>query len=172
MLELARDPVRNIIGRWNWKSALFSSLFRSSLFFSINYRAGLDAAVAASAAEFCLAATLAGCYGSITQSFRKAEPAWLAALTTMFLMPAMHHTLEFLVHLARGTPRLGASILASMSFTALATLFNWFAMRRGVMVVGNEGGSLWQDMKAMPRIVVAFVVAGPLALFRAARADR
>ena len=85
----------------------------------------------------------------------------------MVLLPAISHAIEFVVHTLDGTPQLGRSIRASVTFTVIATLFNYYAMRRGVLVVG-EGRSFVHDMKAMPRITAGFLFAGPLALWRLA----
>ncbi len=86
----------------------------------------------------------------------------------MVLLPVCNHTMEFLVHWAHGTPKLKASILVSVGVTAVSTLFNWYAMRRGALLVAGEGDSLGRDMRRMPRIIAEFVAAGPLALWRAA----
>jgi len=91
----------------------------------------------------------------------------------MVLLPLLSHSIEFLVHYLHGTPKLGPSIVASVSFTALATLFNLFAMRRGVLVVGSAGrrdsedtASLAGDMRQIPGTILAFILAGPIALYQ------
>jgi hypothetical protein len=53
-----------------------------------------------------------------------------------------------------------------MCFTALATLFNLFAMRRGVLVVGRAESSLASDMRQIPQTILAFILAGPIALYQ------
>ncbi|HYP15063.1 MAG TPA: hypothetical protein VEQ63_14135, partial [Bryobacteraceae bacterium] len=54
----------------------------------------------------------------------------------------------------------------SMVFTAFSTLFNLYAMRHGLLIVGEERKSLWDDMKAMPRVLASFLLAGPARLWR------
>jgi len=169
--ELVRDPAGLLLRRWNWKSALLSSLFRAAIFFFANLRAGWRAAVAALAAELLYRGVTAGFFGALTQAFRKAQPAWLAATTAMVLLPLASHLLELTVHLARGTPKLMASMISSVIFTILSTLFHLYAMRRGVLIVGSEGRSMADDFRAMPRIVGGFLAAGPLALWRLANAN-
>src|SRR6202022_697407 len=44
---IVRHPVRHLIRRWNWKSALLSSLLRASIFFFTNLVAGWHAALGA-----------------------------------------------------------------------------------------------------------------------------
>jgi hypothetical protein len=85
----------------------------------------------------------------------------------MVLVPAIAHSVEFTVHFLAGTPVLKASIAASVAFSVLSTLFNLFAMRRGVLVVGTRSGSLAQDLRRLPAISAQFLMAGPLAMRRA-----
>jgi hypothetical protein len=164
LTQICRDPLGTLIYRWNWKSAIFSPVFRAMIFFFANLSAGWRAATAAALFEFLYRAPSAGIYGALTQAFRTAHPAWAAGLTTMLLLPLVSHGIEFLLHLARGTPRLGASILASCCFTMLSTLFNLFAMRRGVLVTDVDGGSIGSDLRRLPQVVLAFLLVGPLAL--------
>lgn len=168
--NLIRHPYELLIRRWNWKSALMSSLFRGLIFFCTNLVAGFRAAVGALVAEFVYRALTAGFYGAMTQSFRHARPEWVASLTAMVLLPAVSHVLEFLVHWARGTPRLYRSIVASVIFTIITTLFNLYAMRRGALVVGPRRDSLAQDMRRMPRLIGGFVTVLPKAIRRLMRA--
>jgi hypothetical protein len=158
LIDLVSHPVRRLVRRWNWKSAVLSSGFRSTIFFLTNLSAGIDAAVAAMVTELTFRGVTAGFYGALTQSFRHATPAWLATLTVMVLLPAATHTVELLVHWLRGTERLQASVLASCVFTAVSTTFNLFAMRRGALIVGDGRQSLANDLLNMPRLIAAFVV--------------
>jgi hypothetical protein len=165
-LEIGRDPFEYLIRRWNWKSVIFSPGLRAIIFLCVNLRAGWRAAVGAALVELLYRTPTAGVYGALTQAFRKAEPSWAAGITVMVLLPVVSHSIEFLVHYLHGTPKLGPSIIASVCFTALATLFNLFAMRRGVLVVGRAESSLADDMRQIPRTILAFLIAGPLALYR------
>lgn len=158
--SLVRHPVSNLVYRWNWKSALTSSILRAGIFFSVNLSAGLDAALAAMILEFVFRAITSGFYGAITQSFRQAEPVWAASLTAMVVIPVMTHTMEFMVHWIGGTKKLAASIIASTCFSALSTLFNLFAMRRGVLIVGDGRHSLLGDLIRMPRMFYEFAAVG------------
>jgi hypothetical protein len=155
---LVRHPVRRIVRRWNWKSAVLSAGFRSTIFFSTNLAAGLDAAVAAMMTELAFRGITSGFYGALTQAFRHAQPTWLASVTVMLLLPLCTHTMELGVHWLRGTARLTESILASVAFTGLSTLFNLFAMRRGALIVGEGRGSLVEDLSRMPMLVISFVL--------------
>lgn len=101
-----------------------------------------------------------------------AEPPWAATLAALILLPLVSHTFELAVHLLRHTPKLAVSLMTSVLFTALSTLFHLYAMRHGVLVVRAGASSLAEDMHRMPRIVLGFIAAGPVALFRGLRSAR
>jgi len=105
----------------------------------------------------------------LTQAFRSVEPAWTEALTVLVLLPLVSHSLELALHLARGTPKLVSSMIASIAFTEISTLFNLYAMRRGALVVGAEGSSMASDMRQVPRLIAGFVASGPLMIIRSIR---
>jgi hypothetical protein len=157
-VQLVRHPVALIWRRWNWKSAVTSAVTRAALFFCANLGAGLPAATAALNTELVFRFATSGFYGAVTQAFRYARPERTATLAAMVLLPLLSHSLELLVHWQRGTARLTTSIAWSVGFTALSTAFNLFAMRRGVLIVGEGRRSLVDDLRAMPRLVFAFTV--------------
>jgi hypothetical protein len=169
LTELRTNPGDLLIRQWNWKSAAFSSVIRAFIFLFANLTAGWRAAAGAMAAEFLFRAITSGFYGSLTQAFRKAEPACMAALTVLILLPLVSHSLEFAIHLARGTPKLAHSMIASVIFTEISTLFNFYAMRRGALVVGAEASSMASDMRRVPGLIAGFVASGPRALLRSIR---
>jgi len=166
LLNLLRHPVENMVRRWNWKSAVLSAVMRGQLFFFANISAGFAAAASALGIETAFYITVAGFYGSVTESFRRARPAWLAAVVMMIVMPAINHTLEFLLHWAGGTKKLTTSIIASICFSMLSAVFNLFAMRRGAFIVGEERQSLLDDFRQLPRILFDFLTAVPRLLWK------
>jgi len=167
--ELYRRPGDLLVRRWNWKSAVFSSLVRAAIFFFCNLSAGLHAAESAMLAELVYRTLTSGFHGALTQAFRQAEPAWKAGLTVMVVLPFCSHSLEWAVHMARGTPHLLGSIVSSVCFTCISTLFNLYAMRRGVFVTGDGSGSMGSDLRRVPGLIAGFVAAGPQALYRSLR---
>jgi len=163
---LARHPFHNLFQRWDWKAALLSSLLRGTIFFFTNLISGWHAAAGAMLAEFALRAATSGFYGAITESLSAAQPSWAATAAAMIVLPFLAHTLEFLVHWLRGTPKLGLSIATSIIFTAFSTAFNLFAMRRGVLVTSGECKSLSHDLSRMPQLFWEFACAGPKRIVR------
>ncbi len=162
LVGIVRDPAEYAIRRWNWKSAVFSPVIRAFIFFFANLTAGWRAALIAALVELLYRGPTAGVYGSLTEAFRRADPPWLASLTVMFLLPLLSHSLEAVVHFLRGTPNLKTSIFASICFTAISTLFNLYAMRRGLLVTyGEDTGSFAHDLRRIPLTIALFVAAGP-----------
>ena len=166
LAALLLNPWRRLLLRWNWKTALLSACVRGSIFFLANIGAGLDSAIGAMGVEAALFATLAGFYGALAQAFRLARPEWAATMTVMVLMPTINHTLEYALHYASGTERVAAGVAASISLSIFSAVFNLFAMRRGVLIVGDERASLIDDLRRMPRVVFDFLMVVPRALWR------
>lgn len=169
LYRLFAQPVDLLVRRWNWKAAFFSSLVRGIIFFLANLRSGPWAATGAMLAEWIYRAITSGFYGAITQTLGETEPEWHGAVAAMLLLPFVSHSLEFVVHWLRHTPHLKVSIISSMCFTVISTLFNYYAMRRGTMVVGANSPSLAQDMRALPRVIGGFLAVGPVWLWKSLR---
>jgi hypothetical protein len=171
--SLIGHPWRHLVLRWNWKSGVTSAIIRGSIFFTANLAAGLGAATGAMLTEFAYRTFLSGAYGAVTQALRKARPPWAAALSAAVVLPVCSHSVEFTVHWLRGTPKLAVSVIASVSFSVLSTLFNSYVMRRGVLVVGDgDRKTLLDDFAMMPRMIGGFVALVPVAVWRLARRDK
>lgn len=155
------NPIELFIRRWNWKSAMFSSLFRGAIFFVVNLEAGRDAALGAMFAEFVWRAATSGGWGAFTQKLCRVRPFQQAILGTMIVMPAAAHTIEFTIHYLRGTPVLAKSILVSVCFTQISDLFNLYVMHRGAMLVGAESRPFAEDVRRIPGLIVGFLLVLP-----------
>lgn len=160
LADVGRHPIRHLVRNWNWKSSVCSSVVRAAIFFALNTPAGLEPATRAMMTELIFRALASGVLGSLTQALRYSRPQ-LAALV---VLPALGHIAEYVVHSHAGTPRLGASIAASLAFSVLTTAFNLFAMRRGVLIVGPGQRSFTSDMTQLPALFLSFVTSAPRAL--------
>jgi hypothetical protein len=161
LVALASDPASLLIRRWNWKSALYSSLLRAALFLVVNLTSGWSSALSAMLTEFLYRAVTAGFYGAVTQAFRKVEPPWKGTLAAVTVLMLGSHSLELLIHWWRGTPNLAASIAVSACFTLVSTLFNLHAMRRGVFVTDQEAAPLIEDIRRLPGVLSSFAASAP-----------
>src|SRR5262245_49757847 len=62
LLCIARQPIRQLLRRWNWKSAVMSSFARGLVFFAANLSAGPAAAVSAASTELTFRIATSGFY--------------------------------------------------------------------------------------------------------------
>jgi hypothetical protein len=160
IFELFAHPQRILI-LWNWKSALLSIVLRGPIFLIAAIRQGSEAAAAALLTESVFCAISAGFYGAIVQTLRDAEPQWLTGVFLTLVVPAAFQGLEYGLHRFRGTPHLRLVEFASIVVSAVSALFNWYAMRQGTFLVGEEGRSLGGDLRRLPRLLFDFVVLLP-----------
>jgi len=154
---LISRPGELLVRRWNWKSAVTSSFMRAIIFLVATLKGGSRAALAGMFTELVFRLVTSGFYGALIQSFRRVNPPWVALLAIGLVLPVLSHAAQLLVHWFRGTMNLRAGMIASVCFTALSTAFNWFAMRKGALLVGEGHTSLWTDLARMPRIVLDFL---------------
>jgi hypothetical protein len=167
--RLRRQPRSVFLDHWNWKAAVLSASMRGAIFFTTNLTAGVDAAVQALTVDAIFRIPLVGLYAAATQAFAQAEPPWAASLMVIVIVPAIAHTAELVVHFVARTPELRRSMLVSVAFSALSSGFELFAMRRGVLVVGDDARSFGADLRRLPQLVADFAIALPMAAVRALR---
>jgi len=151
---------------WNWKSALLSVVLRGPIFVAAGARQGWRAALAALLTESIFCALSAGFYGAVVQILKDAEPQWLTGVFLTVVMPVTFQVLEYLLHWFRGTPHLRVAAIVSLVVSAISALFNWYAMRRGTLLVGGEGGGFGGDLHRLPRLLVGFVAVLPRKIVR------
>ena len=149
---------------WNWKAGALSAIYRAPVFFLTSLRAGWRLAVAAMLTETAFRVVMSGFYGAVIQTFRELEPAWLSILIVLMLAPAAVQLLEFAVHALSGTPNLHAGVFVSTGMTAVASLFNWYSMRQGALLTGQNAGSFGSDLKRFPALIRGFLMAIPHAI--------
>ncbi|CAN5449416.1 MAG: hypothetical protein ACR2M8_09210 [Pyrinomonadaceae bacterium] len=178
--SLAGHPLQ-IITRWNWKSALLGAILRASFYFTV-YQASRESLIVTMTAvlvELSFRFFTSGVSGALVQSFRRATPAWLAILIVSVSLPLFSHTVEFITHYSQerffsnvfpaseNNARTYAFTI-SVLFSALSAMFNLFAMRHGVLLVGagKETKSLGSDLKKIPLLVFEFVTYLPILILR------
>lgn len=179
--SLLHHPLQ-LLTRWNWKAVLMAMLVRGSIYFTI-YKASENTLVTLTAVALDVVVVrflTTGMAGALVQSFRKAQPIWLANLIVSIMLPAFVHTIEFATHYIHesyfsdilaapldGVARKRAFAI-SVLFSVVSVLFNLYAMRRGALLVGagEDTQSLKDDLKQIPRLVGEFIVALPVLISR------
>jgi len=162
--RIRRDPAL-FIKSWSYKGAVLSGLLRSPIFF-ITYLVGresLKLALGAALLQFSFRFAFAGVGGTLIQSFRRVEPAWKALAAILLIIPFISHLFEFILQASfaymTGTQdHTDEAILRSITVSIISALFTLFAMRRNVMIVGDEESkSLLHDISRLPRLVFEFI---------------
>jgi hypothetical protein len=153
---------------WNWKSAVLSMMLRVPVFAVAAVRRGPEAIAAATLAEAVVCGFNAGCYAAVIQALRNRKPVWLTALVITAVLPAAGQVIEYEVHTWRGTPHRTVAVIISTILGVLASLFNWYAMKRGSLLVGGKGSSFSSDLRQIPLLLLRFLLLGPRWLLRRA----
>ncbi len=160
LFSLVRRP-QQLLLLWNWKSALLSIVLRGPIFFLAAVRQGWQAAIAALFTETIFCALSAGFYGAVVQILKDAEPQWLTGVFLTVVIPVIFQALEYLLHWFQGTPHLHIAAIVSLVVSAVSALFNWYAMRRGTLLIGREGGGFGGDLRRLPRLLFGFLAVLP-----------
>jgi len=160
LFGILRRP-QQLLLLWNWKSALLSIVLRGPIFFIAGVRQGWETAITALFTESFFCALSAGFYGAVVQTLKDGEPQWLTGVFLTLVMPVAFQVLEYLLHWFRGTPHLRIASIVSLIVSALSALFNWYAMRRGTLLVGREGGGFAGDLRRLPRLLFGFLALLP-----------
>ena len=123
--------------------------------------------VSAILTECAFCALSAGFYGALIQNIRDATPEWLTVFFIAAVVPAFFQVIEYGLHLLRGTPHLRLAEFTSIGVSAISSLFNLYAMRRGALLVGGEGGTFSSDLRRITLLIGNFVLALPRKLWGA-----
>jgi hypothetical protein len=162
---LLAHPWRTLVIGWNWKAGLLAGLFRLIVFVI----AGVPRTPMAWAGvllQLAARVILGGCWGSLTQAFRFAEPAWLAGSLLVLFVPIGLHAVEYAFLRAGHATHIRAGMIVSVSMSAASFLLNWMLMRRGLLLTGEGTESLAADFRRLPLALADFCLAGPRLLFR------
>ncbi len=144
-------------------------MLRAPIFLVATARRGWQVSLSALLTESVFCVLTAGFYGAFVQTLRDAEPEWLTLVFLTLILPAFFQCFEYLLHWSRGTPHLRLVEIASIVVSAISALFNWYAMRRGTLLVGGEGDKFGTDLRRLPILLFRFLAGGPRNLVSAVR---
>jgi hypothetical protein len=167
--KLIIGPTSEIVHNWNWKAALLSAAGRAPIFLIATAGYGWRSMSIAAGIEFAYRAVSAGFFASIIQSARRSPSRWNSAFQITVLVPGACLLLDYLLHRALGTPNLKTGFVISFAVSCVTSLFNWYSMNRGVLMVGAESKSLLADLKALPATVAGFLIEPPRRVWRLGR---
>ena len=128
----------------------------------MNLTADWGSAVSAAFTELLYRAPMVGTLASVSQSFRRVQPAWKASLAMMVALPAMGHGIEFAVHSLRGTAKLYESVAASIGFSMISCVVSYLLHRRNVLIVGHGAKPFLVDLGQLPSELFDLLLRKPL----------
>ncbi len=163
--SILHHPLR-MIALWNVKTAVLSAAFRGIIFLvavSRSHHFGRSEAVFI---EVFYGAVTGGVFGTLAQSLRSAQPAWIAESLLFLVVPVLFQGLELAAHTVFGTTYFRSGLFASAAVTGLSALFNLFAMRRGALLMGGESNPFSKDLCDLPRLALQFLLAIPVNVAR------
>jgi hypothetical protein len=163
---LLRNPWRCFVLRWNGKAAMLSAMFRGGIFLAASMKSHHAGRTSGVLAEAMFGAVSAGFFGTLTQALRFAGPGWLAELLLAGIFPLLFQVGDFYFHASLGTQVFRIGMIASAVFTALSSAFNLYIMRRGTLLVGEESNPFAEDLGALPRLALSFVISGVMKAWR------
>jgi hypothetical protein len=169
--DLVLHPTHTFIHSWNWKAALLSVMLRAPIFLFATLHRGIRAISVAVLVETAYSAAISGCYGAFVQKLRHARPLWASGLLILILLPGLLLWLDYLLHRYTGMPNLKGGMISAAILSFLSSLFNWYLMSRGSLLVGGARRTFASDLKRMPRMVFDFVVWGPRTCYRFLRSS-
>jgi hypothetical protein len=144
-------------------------MLRAPIFLVATWHRGLEAISIAVLAEAAYSAAISGCYGAFVEKLRNAQPLWLSGLLILFILPGVLLWFDYLLHWYTGMPNLRGGMVCAAILSLLSSLFNWYLMSQGSLLVGSQRRSFGHDLKSMPRMVLGFVVWGPRQCYRRLR---
>lgn len=73
------------------------------------------------------------------------------------LVPLSAQVIDGLLHIFWRTPHLLLGTILSLVLFAYGSLFDWYAMRQGVLLTGEGAGSFLTDLRALPVVFLQLI---------------
>lgn len=127
-------------------------------------RSGAAGMASCNGGLFCRVNLLRVECGILWRSGTNSEGRRTPVVTGIFLtlvLPVTFQILEYLLHWFRGTPHLRFAGIVSLVVSGTSALFNWYAMRRGTLLVGRGAGGFGGDLRRLPRLLLGFLAVLP-----------
>ena len=99
---------------------------------------------------------------SCSQTVRGSAGEAAAQLLLAGVFPLIFQIGDYCFHAALGTQVFHTGMISSAVFTVFSAAFNLYIMRRGTLLVGAEGRPFAEDLCALPRLALLFVVSAAL----------
>ena len=156
---VVRHPWHELLRLWSWKAMLIGTAIRALLFVIGNRHGSASVMLHATLTEAIFALPSAGLSGALTQRIALAEPQGVVGVIVWAAIPTGLLLGQVAVHDLAHTPHMRTGVIGSLALAAFGSGFTWFAMRRGVLLASDAADSFEHDARALPRLILAFVLA-------------
>jgi hypothetical protein len=167
--QLLRHPVHSFLTCWNWKAGALSIFLRVPIYVATTFKYGWQATTLAAAVEAVFSSAAAGVYAALTEAIRYATPQSIVGVILLVVLPAITLVFDALFHYVMGTPNLAAGVTVSLVVSILSSGFNWYSMRRGTLLVGEQARPFGSDVASLPLLIARFVAEPFILLWRNVR---
>lgn len=155
---------------WNWKCALLSAAMRSAVYVAALAHARLHTAFALIAVEVAYVALTGGLWAGLQQRALALRSRMAGNLLIVLAVPALSQLCDWLAHRTVGPSAPLRALTAVCAFTLISALFHLYVMRCGVFLTGAEGGTLADDFRRIPQLLLGLIPVLPAATRRSATA--
>lgn len=141
---------------WNWKAALITAICRAGACMAALWHSPLYAREHFGVVEAVYVLLTAGIFSAWQQQALDVKPRKLAWAITVLAIPLGSLAGDSALHLWLDYGNMRALGIGALIVTVASAMFHWHLMRNGVMLVGEQSGSLMDDMKQIPRLCATF----------------
>jgi hypothetical protein len=145
---------------WNWKCALMSAVARSVVYAVAMVHSdnrGDHAGLAVIAVEMVYVTMTAGLFAGLQQKALGIRRRWLGDLGIVVGVPGVSQLVDWLLHRVMGAPAPHRALVSVCVFTLFSALFHRHVMRHGTFLTGEQGCSMADDFRRIPRLLLSFV---------------
>lgn len=135
--QSGRESLARLILQWNWKTAVLCAIVRTGIFLAPGLWGRHPVLGRTVVAEYLYALIVSGFYGTVTQTYCRAEPRQVFTALLLVGIPVSNHVLELVMHRAFDIPTGFVSMTLTYAFTMASTLFSIYVMRLGYLTTGR-----------------------------------
>ncbi len=135
-----------------------SAIVRSTVYAVAMMHGALRDGLAVISVEMVYVVFTAGLWAGLQQMALNARHRRVGDLMIVVGVPGLSQLADWLLHHMVGAPMPQRALLSVCAFTLLSALFHRHVMRHGGFLTGERSGSIVDDFRRMPRLVLSFLM--------------
>jgi hypothetical protein len=143
---------------WNWKAALITAVCRAGACMAALWHSPLYAREHFGAVEAAYVLLTSGIFSAWQQQALDVKPRRLSWAIVVLVIPLGSLAADSALHVWLDHGNMRALGIGALIATLISAIFHWHLMQNGAMLVGEQGRTLVDDMKQMPRLIATFVL--------------